>query len=69
MSPSRDSWLSRQIIEMQLCLHEQDTVVILVCIRSAQHLNADLISRNKVMPDWQLDRAIAKRIFMLLGQP
>ena len=58
-----------QIIEMQLCLHEQNTKVIPVYIRSAQHLIVDLISRNKVMPDWHLDRAIAKRIFMLLRHP
>ena len=42
---------------MQLCLHEQNTMVIPVYIRSAQHLHADLISRNKVMLDWHLDRA------------
>ena len=58
-----------QIIEMQLCLHEQNTKVIPVYIRSTQHLHADLISRNKVMPDWHLDRAIAQKIFKLLDQP
>ena len=58
-----------QIIEMQLCLQEQNTKVIPIYIRSAQHLNADLISKNKVMPDWHLDRVIAKQSFMLLGQP
>ena len=40
-----------QIIEMQLCLHKQNTKVIPVYIRSAQNLIVDLISRNKVMPD------------------
>ena len=33
------------------------------------NLHADIISRNKVMPDLHLNRALAQKIFELLGQP
>ena len=65
----KDSWLSKEVINMQICLHEQSTKVIPVYIMYPQHLHEDLISRNNVMLDWHLDRAIAQMIFMLLGQP
>ena len=35
--------------------------------RTRSRSHADLYRRNKVMPDWHLDRAIAQKIFNLLG--
>ena len=63
----RDSWLKKEVVEMQILLHEQNTEVIPVHIRLAQQLHTDLISRKKVMPDWHLDRSIAQKLFQLLG--
>ena len=40
-----------------------------VYIRSAQHLHADLISRNRVLPDWHLSRTIARNLFSMVGTP
>ena len=54
---------------MQILLHEQNTKIIPVYVRSAQHLHADLISRNKVMPDWHLSRPVAQKLFLSLGYP
>lgn len=65
----RDLWLCKKVVELQLILHEQNTKVIPVYIRSAQHLHADLISRRKIMPDWHLSRTIAQKLFIMLGQP
>ena len=64
----RDCWMSNEFVKMQFILHEQNIKIIPVYIRSAQHLHADLISRNKVMPDCHLDGSIAQKIFQLLGQ-
>ena len=65
----RDSWLCKKVVELQLILHEQNTKVIPVYIRSAQHLHADLVSRKKILPDWHLSRNIAQKLFLMLGQP
>ena len=65
----RDTWLGKRVTPLQIGLHEQNTLVIPVYIRSAEHLHADLISRNKVMPDWHLDRGITKRLILMLGHP
>ena len=65
----KDRWLCKRVVEMQLILHKQNTMVIPVYVRSAQHLHADLISRNKAMPDWHLARTIAQKLFMKLGYP
>ena len=54
---------------MQILLHEQNTKIIPVYMRSAQHLHADLISRNKTMPDWHLSRPMAQKLFLSLGYP
>ena len=60
-------WLKKEVVQMQILLHEQNTEVIPVHIRLAQQLHTDLISRKKVMPDWHLDRSIAQKLFQLLG--
>lgn len=65
----RDIWMCRKIVELQILLHKQNTLVIPVYIRSAQHLHADLISRNKVLPDWHLSEAVAGNLFNILGHP
>ena len=44
-------------------------MVIPMYVRSAQHLHADLISRNKAMTDWHLARTIAQKLFMKQGYP
>ena len=54
---------------MQIKLHEQNTKIIPVYVRSAQHLHADLVSRNKIMPDWHLSRVVAQKLFSRLGYP
>ena len=66
---ARDIWLCRRIISLQQTLHEQNTLVVLVYTRSAQHLHADLISRNKVLPDWHLSSVIAMEVFNVWGLP
>ena len=65
----RDSWLCKKVVNMKILLHEQNTVVVPVYIRSAQHLHADLISRNKILPDWKLDPRIAGKLFDMWGMP
>ena len=65
----RDLWLCKKVVEMQMILHKQNTMVIPVYVRSAQHLHADLISRSKIMPDWHLNRSITQKLFMQLGTP
>ena len=65
----RDTWLCKKVVNMQFLLHEQNTLVIPVYVRSAQHLHADLISRNKILPDWHLDPKIARKLFLLFGTP
>ena len=52
-----------------MILHRNNTLVIPVYIRSSQHLHADLISRNKVLPDWHLNKGVARKLFNMLGQP
>ena len=65
----KDIWLCKRVIAMQEKLFLQKTQVIPVYVRSAQHLHADMISRNKVMPDWHLSRQVAERLFHQLGVP
>ena len=65
----RDRWLCREVVKMQIMLQEQNTKIIPVYVRSAQHLHADLISRNRVMPDWHLSRPVAQKLFRSLGYP
>ena len=65
----KDVWLSREVVEMQILLNNQNTKVVPVYVRSAQHLHADLISRNRVMPDWHLSRTITQKLFQRLGHP
>ena len=65
----KDRWLCKEVVKMQILLHEQNTKIIPVYVRSAQHLHADLISRNKVMPDWHLSRPVAQKLFLSLGYP
>ena len=48
------------VTQLQIILHEQNTLVIPMYVRSAEHLHADLISRNKVMPDLHLDRSVTE---------
>ena len=65
----KDKWLCKKVVEMQIKLHEQNTKIIPVYVRSAQHLHADLVSRNKIMLDWHLSRAVAQKLFSRLGYP
>ena len=64
-----DKWLCKQVVQMQNIIHRNNTLVIPVYIKSAQHLHADLISRNKVLPDWHLNKTVARKLFNMLGQP
>ena len=64
-----DQWLCRKVVEMQIILHSQNTLVIPKYIQSIQHLHADFISRNKVLPDWHLSREVANRLFSIVGIP
>ena len=54
---------------MQILLHNQKTRIIPVYIRSAQHLHADFVSRNKVLPDWHLSIKVAQKLFQTMGYP
>ena len=65
----QDKWLCRKVVELQITLHRNNTVVVPVYVRSAQHLHADLISRDKVLPDWHLNREVARKLFKMLGHP
>ena len=65
----RDRWLCKEVVKMQILLHEQNTKIIPVYVRSAQHLHADLVSRNKTMPDWHLSRPVARKLFLSMGYP
>ena len=65
----RDRWLCKEVVKMQILLHEQNTKIIPVYVRSAQHLHADLVSWNKTMPDWHLSRPVAQKLFLSLGYP
>ena len=47
----RGKWLCKEVVRMQILLHKQNTKIIPVYVRSAQHLHADLVSRNKTLPD------------------
>jgi len=64
-----DVWLCKRVCNLQQILHDQNTLVFPVYIRSAQHIHADFISRNKELPDWMLNRDIATRVFASLGHP
>ena len=64
-----DLWLCKKVVTMQKILHEQNTQIVPVYVRSQQHLHADLVSRNKVLPDWQLNPTLATRVFDMLGVP
>ena len=64
-----DQWLCKKVIEMQVILHSQNTLVIPKYVKSIQHLHADFISRNKVLPDWHLSREVASRLFSIVGIP
>ena len=59
----KDIWLCKRVIAMKEKLFLQKTQVVPVYVKSAQHLHADMISRNKVLPDWHLSRQIAERLF------
>ena len=54
---------------MQILLHRQNTRIVPVYIRSAQHLHADFVSRNKTLPDWHLSSAVAQKLFLSMGYP
>ena len=65
----KDKWLCKEVIKMQILLHNQGTKIIPVYIRSAQHLHADFVSRNKLLPDWHLSRVVARKLFQTMGYP
>ena len=65
----RDHWLCDKVVEMQKLLHEQNTKVVPVYVRSQQHLHADLVSRNKILPDWKLNPIVAAKVFNKYGMP
>ena len=65
----KDRWLCKEVVKMQILLHEENTKIVPVYVRSAQHLHADLISRNRVMPDWHLSRPVAQKLLRSLGYP
>ena len=65
----RDKWICKRIVDLQILLQSQNTKIVPVYVRSAQHLHADLISRNKILPDWHLQKDIAQKLFMRLGVP
>ena len=64
-----DQWLCKRVVQMQTILHAQNTKVVPVYVRSAQHLHADLISRKKVLPDWHLRKELAQKVFQVFGLP
>ena len=53
----------RQVVWLQKLLHEQNTIIFPIYVRSAQYLHADLISRNQNLPDWHLSKNISLKIF------
>ena len=66
---TRDKWLCKRVVRLHLLLQDQDTIVIPVYIRSAQHIHADYVSRNRRLPDWHLAQELAKKIFNTWGWP
>ena len=68
-STIKDKWLCKEVVQMQILLHNQGTKIIPVYIRSAQHLHADYVSRNKPLPDWHLSRLVARKLFQSMGLP
>ena len=65
----RDSWLCKRVVELLLLLHEHQITVVPVYVRSVHHLQADYLSRRKVIPDWHLDQVLAQKLFLMCGQP
>ena len=65
----RDVWLCKQVVRMQIALQRNNTLVVPVYVKSSQHLHADLVSRNKVLPDWHLNKLVARKLFNMFGQP
>ena len=65
----KDKWLCREVIKMQILLYNQNTRIIPVYIRSAQHLHADYVSQNKALPDWHLSKNVARKLFKVIGFP
>ena len=66
---TRDKWLCKRVVRLHLLLQDLNTIVVPVYIRSAQHIHADYVSRNRKLPDWHLARELAKKIFNLWGWP
>ena len=65
----KDKWLCREVVNMQILLYNQNTKIVPVYIRSAQHLHADFVSRNRALPDWHLSEKVARRLFQVVGFP
>merc|ERR1711888_290582 len=65
----KDKWLCKEVVQMQILLHNQNTKIIPVYIRSAQHLHADFVSRDRVLPDWHLSEKVTKKLFQKMGLP
>jgi hypothetical protein len=65
----RDGWLCKRVVELLLLLYEHQITVVPVYVRSVHHLQADYLSRRKVIPDWHLDQVLAQKLFLMCGQP
>lgn len=65
----RDGWLCKRVVELLLLLYEHRITVVPVYVRSLHHLQADYLSRRKVIPDWHLDQVLAQKLFLMCGQP
>lgn len=65
----KDQWLCKRVVDLLLLLHEYQITVVPVYVRSLHHLQADYLSRRKVIPDWHLSPALAQKLFLICGQP
>ena len=65
----RDGWLCRRVVNLLFLLHEYRITIVPVYVRSLHHLQADYLSRRKIIPDWHLAPALAQKLFLMCGQP
>jgi hypothetical protein len=47
----KDGWLCRKVVDLLLLLHEYHFIVVPVYVKSLNHLQADYLSRRKIIPD------------------
>jgi hypothetical protein len=62
-------WLCRRVVDLILWCQSQQTLVVTKWVRSEENLYPDLLSRDRLMPDWHLCPRVISLIFKRLGTP